>query len=43
MSTNLNSTNWLPLFITNAPANSFMVIDPAATNPQRFYRALVGP
>ena len=43
MSTNLNSTNWLSLFITNAPANSFIVIDPVATNPQRFYRALFGP
>jgi hypothetical protein len=44
MSTNLGSTNWISLFITNnATTNSFMVIDPNATNKQRFYRTLIGP
>jgi hypothetical protein len=44
MSTNLSSTNWISLFITNnAATNSFMVIDPNATNKQRFYRTLIGP
>ena len=43
-STNLSSTNWISLFITNhATANSFNVTDPNATNKQRFYRALIGP
>jgi hypothetical protein len=44
MSTNLSSTNWTSLFITNnAATNSFNVIDLNATNKQRFYRVLVGP
>jgi hypothetical protein len=43
-STNLGSTNWISLFITNNTAtNSFMVVDPNATNRQRFYRTLIGP
>jgi hypothetical protein len=44
MSTNLGSTNWLSLFVTNnTTANSFLLTDPNATNKQRFYRVLVGP
>ncbi len=44
VSTNLSSTNWTTLFITNnAVTNSFIVVDPNATNKQRFYRAVVGP
>jgi len=44
MSTNLATTNWVTLFITNNPANnSFLLTDPNATNKQRFYRILVGP
>jgi len=44
MSTDLSSTNWTSLFVTNsATANSFMVIDPNATDQQRFYRVKVGP
>jgi hypothetical protein len=36
-------TNWNTLYVTNAPANSFLLIDFTATNAQRFYRVLVGP
>jgi phage-related protein len=44
MSTNLGSTNWLSLFVTNnTTANSFLLTDPNATNKLRFYRVLVGP
>jgi len=44
MSTNLSSTNWISLFITNNTAtNSFLLADPNATNNQRFYRVKVGP
>ncbi len=43
MSTNLSSTNWISLFITNnTTTNSFNVIDLNATNNQRFYRILIG-
>ena len=43
MSTNLNSTNWMTLYVTNNPAtNAFLLTDPDATNQQRFYRILVG-
>jgi hypothetical protein len=43
-STNLSSANWTTLFITNNSAtNSFIVVDPSATNNQRFYRTLIGP
>jgi hypothetical protein len=43
MSTNLSSTNWVSLFITNsATTNSFLLTDPNATNKQRFYRILIG-
>jgi hypothetical protein len=44
MSTNLSSTNWVSLLVTNNPTtNNFAVIDPAATNRYRFYRVLIGP
>ncbi|MGB7768086.1 MAG: hypothetical protein WBN22_04435 [Verrucomicrobiia bacterium] len=44
MSTNLGSTNWITLYITNNPAtNTYLLPDPNATNKQRFYRVLVGP
>ncbi|HEY5043224.1 MAG TPA: hypothetical protein VIK53_14615 [Verrucomicrobiae bacterium] len=44
LSTNLGSTNWASLFITNsATTNSFILSDPNATNKQRFYRVLIGP
>jgi hypothetical protein len=43
MSTNLSSTNWISLFITNnTTTNSFLLTDPNATNQQRFYRILIG-
>jgi hypothetical protein len=43
MSTNLSSTNWISLFITNnMTTNSFLLTDPDATNQQRFYRILIG-
>ena len=43
-STNLSSPHWISLFTTNsATANSFMIIDPAATNSTRFYRVWIGP
>ncbi len=42
--TNLVSPNWISLFTTNsATANSFLIIDPRATNATRFYRVLIGP
>lgn len=44
LSTNLSSTNWTSLFVTNsATTNSFNLADPNATNKQRFYRVLIGP
>ena len=44
MSTNLSSTIWVSLFVTNNPTtNSFLITDPNATNKQRFYRILIGP
>ena len=44
MSTNLGSGNWVSLFVTNSSvSNSIIVLDPAATNKQRFYRVLIGP
>jgi len=42
VSTNLSSPNWLTLLVTNAPVNSLLVLDPAATNQQRFYRVKLG-
>jgi hypothetical protein len=44
VSTNLSSSFWTSLFVTNSPTtNSFIVVDPNATNNQRFYRILIGP
>jgi hypothetical protein len=43
VSTNLRSTNWLSILVTNPTMNSFFISDPNATNPARFYRVLVGP
>lgn len=44
MSTNLSGATWVTLYVTNNPAtNSFLLVDPNATNKQRFYRILVGP
>lgn len=43
VSTNLGSTNWLSILVTNPTMNSFFISDPNATNPARFYRVLVGP
>lgn len=42
-STNLVSTNWSTLLVTNAPGTSFEFTDPNATNRSRYYRVLVGP
>jgi len=42
-STNLGSTNWNSILVTNPPGGSFLVIDPNATSPARFYRVLIGP
>jgi hypothetical protein len=36
-------TDWNTLYVTNAPADSFLLIDFTATNAQRFYRVLIGP
>lgn len=44
MSTNLSSSNWTSLLVTNsATTNAFNVTDRNATNKQRFYRVQVGP
>jgi hypothetical protein len=44
VSTNLSSTNWTSLFVTNnTTTNSFIIVDPNASNSQRFYRTLIGP
>jgi hypothetical protein len=44
MSTNLKSSNWIALFVTNnSTTNSFLVTDPHATNKEGFYRILIGP
>ena len=44
VSTNLGSSFWTSLFVTNSPTtNAFIVTDPNATNNQRFYRILIGP
>jgi len=43
MSTNLISTNWLFILVTNAPAGPFTITDPNATNVGRFYRIMLGP
>lgn len=42
MSTNLDSTNWVQIFTTNAPnSNPLIIPDVNATNPARFYRIQV--
>jgi hypothetical protein len=38
MTTNLLSTNWISLLVTNPPSGPFTFIDPQATNQQQFYR-----
>jgi len=44
VSTDLNSSNWTSLFVTNSPsASEFILLDPMATNKERFYRVLIGP
>lgn len=43
MATNLSATNWNSLYTTNSATNSFLLVDPNATNQQRFYRILIGP
>jgi hypothetical protein len=43
-STDLSSPVWISLFTTNsATTNSFIIIDPGATNSARYYRILLGP
>ena len=42
-STNLKSTNWTSLLVTNPPVNTFIFADTNATNPARYYRVLLGP
>ena len=42
-STNLNSTNWTVLYVTNAPGGVFQVMVPLASNGSAFYRVLFGP
>jgi hypothetical protein len=43
MSTNLSSTSWTPLLVTNLVGTTFQFTDTAATNAQSFYRVLIGP
>jgi Putative Ig domain len=43
MSTNLASTNWIPLLMTNPSSGTFLFDDPNATNPARYYRVWRGP
>jgi len=44
VSSNLLSSNWATILVTNSPVNNtFMISDPNATNPARYYRVLVGP
>lgn len=44
MSSDLSSTNWTSLLVTNNPTTgSFIVFDPAPTDRQRFYRLKAGP
>jgi len=42
-STNLASSNWSSILITNPTVNTFQFSDPNATNPSRYYRILIGP
>ncbi len=41
--TNLASTAWSVLYVTNAPADLFPLVDPTATNGDAFYRAIFIP
>ena len=44
VTTSLSSPDWISVFSTNSPAAStFRLVDPNATNQQRFYRVLIGP
>ena len=43
MSTNLSSTNWVSLWVTNSSSTSFVFTDINATNRERFYRVMGGP
>jgi hypothetical protein len=44
MSTDLISGNWTTLSTTNSTGSDpLMLVDPDATNQQRFYRVLIGP
>jgi hypothetical protein len=43
VSTNLASTNWHTLLITNLLASPVFIQDNQATNKERFYRVMVGP
>ena len=43
MSTNVSSTSWTPLLVTNLVGTTFQFTDTAATNKQSFYRVLIGP
>jgi len=42
-STNLISTNWTSILVTNPTVNTFLFSDPNATNGSRYYRILLGP
>lgn len=42
-STNLALGNWVAMLATNAPCNTVLIQDPQATNPARFYRAVIVP
>ena len=41
MATNLISTNWVPVLVTNSPSGSFSFTDSSSTNRQQFYRVEV--
>lgn len=43
MTTNLASTNWSSIYLTNPSSGTFLFTDPNATNKQRSYRVWVGP
>ena len=44
MSTNLASSNWIPLLVTNTSSSGmFLFDDPNATNSVRYYHVLPGP
>lgn len=41
--TNLASSNWTSILVTNPTLNTFQISDTNATNPARYYRILIGP